>query len=91
MTTSAQAYREERFAVAGTELYLLKGGEGRPLLVLHGVEGHEGWLPFHDAVSPGAEVYAPSSDLGAAAGSQHRWPSCAPGICGVSCWSTPRG
>ena len=60
MTTEAQACREERFAIAGTELYLLKGGKGRPLLVLHGVEGHEGWLPFHDTLSASASVYAPA-------------------------------
>ena len=60
MTTAAHAYQEERIALAGTELYLLKGGEGRPLLVLHGVEGHEGWLPFHDALAAKATVYAPA-------------------------------
>lgn len=60
MTTAAQVYQEERMALADTELYLLKGGEGRPLLVLHGVEGHEGWLPFHDALSAKATVYAPA-------------------------------
>ena len=60
MTTTAQLYREERIAIAGTELFLLKGGEGRPLLVLHGIEGHEGWLPFHDALSANATVYAPA-------------------------------
>jgi pimeloyl-ACP methyl ester carboxylesterase len=27
---------------------------------LHGVEGHEGWLPFHDTLSGGASVYAPA-------------------------------
>ena len=60
MTTAAQAYQEERMALADTELYLLKGGAGRPLLVLHGVEGHEGWLPFHDALAAKATVYAPA-------------------------------
>ena len=60
MTTAAQAYQEERMALAGTELYLLKGGEGRPLLVLHGVEGHEGWLPFHDALAAKATVHVPA-------------------------------
>ena len=60
MTTAAQAYQEERMPLAGTELYLLKGGQGRPLLVLHGVEGHEGWLPFHDTLSAKGTVYAPA-------------------------------
>ena len=46
MTAVVQAYQEERIALADTELYLLKGEEGRPLLVLHGLEGHEGWRPL---------------------------------------------
>lgn len=46
--------------VAQTRLYVLKGGGGNPLLVLHGVEGPEGWLPFHDALAEHATVYAPS-------------------------------
>jgi pimeloyl-ACP methyl ester carboxylesterase len=30
------------------------------MVVLHGVEGHEGWLAFHAALAEGATVYAPS-------------------------------
>ncbi len=61
MTTSATAqFTEERVKVAGTELYVLKGGSGSPVLVLHGVEGFEGWLPFHDALAEQATVYAPA-------------------------------
>src|ERR1043165_9447168 len=50
----------ERVAVGHTELYLLKGGQGRPCLVLHGIEGHEGWLSFHQALAEQRTVYAPS-------------------------------
>jgi pimeloyl-ACP methyl ester carboxylesterase len=39
---------------------MLKGGTGRPALVLHGMEGPEGWLRFHDALAQQATVYAPS-------------------------------
>lgn len=60
MTTTTTQFTEERFKVGPAELYLLKGGNGRPLLVLHGVEGHEGWLAFHDALAGSATVYAPS-------------------------------
>jgi len=60
MTTSTVQVTEERVNVAGTELYLLKGGSGAPVLVLHGVEGFEGWLAFHEALAEGATVYAPS-------------------------------
>jgi pimeloyl-ACP methyl ester carboxylesterase len=60
MATSTGHYTEETVQVAQTQLYLLKGGTGRPLLVLHGVEGHEGWLAFHAALSEQATVYAPA-------------------------------
>src|SRR5688572_26815605 len=60
MTTSTGRFTEEMIEVAQTRLYMLQGGVGRPLLVLHGVEGHEGWLAFHDALAAAATVYAPS-------------------------------
>lgn len=60
MTPPTVQYNEERRPVATTELYLLKGGTGSPLLVLHGVEGHEGWLSFYDALAAHATVYAPA-------------------------------
>jgi pimeloyl-ACP methyl ester carboxylesterase len=60
MTGSTATVHEERRALADTALYLLTAGTGQPLLVLHGVEGHEGWLPFHDALSTHATVYAPA-------------------------------
>jgi pimeloyl-ACP methyl ester carboxylesterase len=50
----------EHVAVGQTQLYLLKAGNGPPCLVLHGIEGHEGWLTFHDALSAFETVYAPS-------------------------------
>jgi pimeloyl-ACP methyl ester carboxylesterase len=51
---------EEYVPVGGTRLYVVKGGSGPACLVLHGIEGHEGWLPFHDALADSATVYAPS-------------------------------
>jgi pimeloyl-ACP methyl ester carboxylesterase len=53
-------YTTEHAPVAQTQLYLLKGGSGHPMVVLHGVEGHEGWLAFHEALAESATVYAPS-------------------------------
>jgi pimeloyl-ACP methyl ester carboxylesterase len=50
----------ERVTVGGTALQVLKGGAGRPCVVLHGVEGDEGWLAFHEALASHATVYAPS-------------------------------
>jgi pimeloyl-ACP methyl ester carboxylesterase len=60
MTTATERFTEETVEVAQTSLYLLKGGTGKPILVLHGVEGHEGWLAFHDALAEYATVYVPS-------------------------------
>ena len=60
MTTSTAPFTEAKVQVAGTALHVLKGGTGTPVLVLHGVEGFEGWLQFHDALAERATVYAPS-------------------------------
>jgi hypothetical protein len=35
--------REEMIAVGGIKAHTLIGGEGDPLLVLHGAGGHRGW------------------------------------------------
>lgn len=60
MTVSTGQFTTEHIAVGGTQLYVLKGGAGPPCVVLHGVEGHEGWRPFHAALASSATVYAPS-------------------------------
>ena len=52
--------REETIRVGATSLHLLRGGSGRPALVLHGMEGPEGWLRFHEQLSQQSEVIAPS-------------------------------
>ncbi|MBV9577452.1 MAG: hypothetical protein JO057_02555, partial [Chloroflexi bacterium] len=59
MTTTVD-YTTEEIAVGHTQLYLLKGGSGRPCVFLHGIEGHEGWLKIHSAVAQFAQVLAPS-------------------------------
>jgi pimeloyl-ACP methyl ester carboxylesterase len=46
--------------VGPTSLHVLQGGTGPPCLVLHGIEGDEGWLAFHAALAERATVYAPS-------------------------------
>jgi pimeloyl-ACP methyl ester carboxylesterase len=60
MTENLTAAVEEFLQVGETRLHLLRGGSGRPALVLHGIEGPEGWLDFHDRVASSAEVIAPS-------------------------------
>jgi len=51
MSVSAERFVTERVAVGGTQLRVLRGGDGPPSLVLHGIEGDEGWLAFHDALA----------------------------------------
>jgi len=43
----AEEWREEITHVAGTDLAIIKGGQGKPLLVLHEELGHPGWLNWH--------------------------------------------
>lgn len=50
----------QRVNLAGTTLQVLTGGGGQPCVVLHGIEGDEGWLAFHAALAEQMTVYAPS-------------------------------
>lgn len=36
-----------------------RGGQGRPLLFLHGAQGTRAWLPFHEQLATQADVIAP--------------------------------
>jgi len=60
MTATVGTFTEEKVQVGEVSLALLKGGQGQPTLVLHGIEGDEGWLAFHEALATSAAVYAPS-------------------------------
>jgi len=44
-------WSEEITHVAGTDLAIIKGGQGKPLLVLHEEMGHPGWLNWHAALA----------------------------------------
>lgn len=46
--------------VGGVRLEMLVKGEGRPLLLLHGMDGVEGLAPLIDRLSARYKVYAPS-------------------------------
>ena len=51
MTTASQAWTEEMFEVAGSQLQVFKGGSGDPLLIIHDEMGHPGWLRYHQELS----------------------------------------
>lgn len=44
-------WTEEVTQVAGTKLAIVKGGSGKPLLVLHEELGYSGWLSWHAALA----------------------------------------
>ncbi len=47
----AEQWAEEKVRVGETELCVLKGGQGKPLLYLHGELGFEGWCKWHAALA----------------------------------------
>jgi pimeloyl-ACP methyl ester carboxylesterase len=55
----AETWREEITRVAGTDLAIIKGGSGRPLLVLHEELGHPGWLNWHTALARDHAILIP--------------------------------
>jgi pimeloyl-ACP methyl ester carboxylesterase len=44
----------------GAKIEVLKGGQGRPLVALHSVEGNMGWLPLHEELAGHFTVYVPT-------------------------------
>ena len=46
--------------VADARIQLLKSGSGTAVLSLHSIEGNLGWLPYLDALTQSARVYAPT-------------------------------
>jgi pimeloyl-ACP methyl ester carboxylesterase len=59
MVAQQQPWSEEVIRVAGTDLSCIKGGRGRPLLVLHEELGHPGWLHWHARLSRRRMLYIP--------------------------------
>jgi len=56
MSTPTMQY----LTVAGSRIELWRGGEGPPLLYLHGAGGAGGWRPHHIALAKHFDVIAPS-------------------------------
>ncbi len=53
-------WREAEWTVDGVKLWAWEGGAGAPLVILHGADGGDGLLPFHDGLAKRFRVLAPS-------------------------------
>ncbi len=53
-------WREESVSVAGLDVHFYRGGEGPPLVLLHGGDPNPGWLQHHQGLAEQFSVYAPS-------------------------------
>jgi pimeloyl-ACP methyl ester carboxylesterase len=53
------AYQDEFIKIGSTTVHVLSGGDGEPLLFLHGAGGGDKWLPFMDELSKSYRVIAP--------------------------------
>ncbi len=51
---------EQFIEVAGTKIHLRKAGQGKPLVILHSVEGSLGWRAYHRQLAEHFTVYVPS-------------------------------
>ena len=51
MPTTSNGYTDSTINVGGTGVAMIRGGSGRPLLVLHEELGFPGWLAWHQDIS----------------------------------------
>ena len=52
-------WTEEITHIAGTDLAIVKGGKGKPLLVLHEELGHPGWMSYHEELAKDRTLIIP--------------------------------
>lgn len=54
------SHQEEMVTIRGSQIQLLTGGTGEPLLYLHSAGGEAMWLPFFEQLSQHYTVYVPA-------------------------------
>jgi pimeloyl-ACP methyl ester carboxylesterase len=59
MPEQMQDWTQDSVPVDGTSLAVIRGGTGRPLLVLHDELGHPGWLNWHRDLARDRELIVP--------------------------------
>ena len=52
-------WTEEKVRVGDTELVIVKGGKGKPLLMLHGELGWPGWTPWNSELAKERTLLTP--------------------------------
>ena len=50
---------EETFKTAGAELALVRGGSGKPLLILHDELGYPGWMEWNEKLAQNRTLLIP--------------------------------
>ena len=60
MVASSQTWQEENIEAGGLQLQVVRGGQGTPLLILHGEMGHPGWMKYHEALAGRFSLMIPS-------------------------------
>ena len=59
MTVPSNGCTEGTVSVGAAGLAMIRGGSGRPLLVLHEELGHPGWLSWHTQLAEDHSIYIP--------------------------------
>ena len=60
MSTTSTTWTEETITLADTEVQMISGGTGQPLLILHDEMGHQSWLRYQESLAQHHKLYIPS-------------------------------
>lgn len=82
----ADGYTDTFVEVAETKLRLLRGGQGEPLLILHGAGGNRGWLQYAQSLSQRFQVYIPDHP-GFGKSDQPEWIATVPDLACFYLWA----